>query len=277
MDVNASNECGETAAHTAAWLGLAHTLRVLAWAGASLEQQAYGGWTPRSAAAARGHTAVLTVLDECAPSTPSPSPSQLQPEPEYQSEPFLPPEPEYQRLISHTSPHPGAGAVLVDRAFSAGFLAALDSLYTSIPSAEVDRQDRIAQQKGRSYAKTCATRSFFCDGDGWVQRVLAPVAEAALANECVAAAGQGGGGGGSGDGRQVHVMSRMRFLCYRDVGGDMQVRIAMRASTYVCKYESRMVSKWVGICSPTLICKSPTLVVAASRRATTRQKGPSTI
>eukprot|EP01048_Picozoa_sp_COSAG05_P000488 COSAG05_NODE_13_length_36464_cov_294.169449_14_plen_245_part_00 len=238
MDVNASNECGETAAHTAAWLGLAHTLRVLAWAGASLEQQAYGGWTPRSAAAARGHTAVLSVLDQCAPSTPSPSPSQLQPEPEYQSEPFLP-EPEYQRLISHTSPHPGAGAVLVDRAFSAGFLAALDSLYTSIPSAEVDRQDRIAQQKGRSYAKTCATRSFFCDGDGWVQKVLAPVAKAALANECVAA-GQGGGG----DGWQVHVMSRMRFLCYRDVGGDMQVRIAMRASTYVNMSRAWFLNGW---------------------------------
>jgi hypothetical protein len=34
VDVDATNECGETAAHTAAWLGHAHALRVLIAAGA---------------------------------------------------------------------------------------------------------------------------------------------------------------------------------------------------------------------------------------------------
>ena len=57
-------------------------------------------------------------------------------------------------LIDPSSAHPGAGAFIVDDAFSDEFLAAWDVLWPQLPVAE--------EAEG-----TCSERRYYCDAMGW--------------------------------------------------------------------------------------------------------------
>lgn len=206
VDVDGTNECGETAALSAAMLGNAKSLRLLAWAGADLRMADHAGATPTSAATARGHETVLSALREYLPEIcckkPIASPSS-------QFESVLPCQ-RFQRLIDPTDhpEHPGAGSGYVDGGFSAAWMDRLDQLWASLPTRAKD-----AASDDRSFANTCATRSFFCDAEAWVTAELAPLAEQLLRHSGVTSQ------------MKLVVLPRMRFLCYSEPGGDMQPHV----------------------------------------------------
>jgi hypothetical protein len=219
VDVEATNECGESAVHTCGWLGHAHCLRVLAWAGAQLgrptispamsgsavpaataagapppavavvgqqpPQHCQHGWTARSAAQARGHTAVLARLAELLPAAAAGAALPAQPAAcspagiDYHgASPAgpgagpgagpVPPPPamRLQVLIGGRSAHPGAGACFVDGGVPEPFLQRLHSLYAALPPAAVDRGDSTSRERGRSFAQTCARRTCVETPDG---------------------------------------------------------------------------------------------------------------
>jgi len=100
-------------------------------------------------------------------------------------------------LLPRELSHLGAGSVYVDGAFTDAFLNRLEALWDRIPVAPG------LKMNNRSYADTCATRSFFCDAEGWIASHVAPLSTELL-------------------GLEVSVLPRMRFLYYGIAGGDMQ-------------------------------------------------------
>jgi hypothetical protein len=73
-------------------------------------------------------------------------------------------------------PHPGAGAMTLDHGFTELFLQRLHAVYEMLPSAAVDRDG----SRDRTYGQTCASRSFYCDGEGWVQGAIEAAVDAAM-------------------------------------------------------------------------------------------------
>eukprot|EP00947_MAST-08B_sp_MAST-8B-sp1_P003337 g3337.t1 len=212
VDVDAANECGETAAMVAARCGQARALACLAWLGASLDVPEHGGVTPAAAAAARGHPEALAVLqqangrsavDGVAPgagtkketateSTESESDGDEKAgecgDDEEEKVRMAPASTllalaaasagttgaTVHELIPSDADHPGAGSFYIDGAFSDKFMRHLDDLWHRVPAAD------IGTARDRGYGQTCARRNFFCDADGAIEAAMAPVALAAF-------------------------------------------------------------------------------------------------
>ena len=212
VDVDAANECGETAAMVAARCGQARALACLAWLGASLDVPEHGGVTPAAAAAARGHPEALAVLqqangrsavDGVAPgagtkkatateSTESESDGDEKAgecgDDEEEKVRMAPASAllalaaasagttgaTVHELIPSDADHPGAGSFYIDGAFSDEFMRHLDDLWHRVPAAD------IGTARDRGYGQTCARRNFFCDADGAIEAAMAPVALAAF-------------------------------------------------------------------------------------------------
>ena len=213
VDIDGRSECGETAAISAAMLGNARSLRVLCWAGADLSIADAGGATPASAAAARGHEAALVVVREftvgCLPVDFPCVPA---------AQPPIVVEPAascFRSLIDRCEHpvHPGCGSGYVDNGFSTGWLRRLDDMWAVLPAHIADATARNTSSK--SYAMTCATRSLFCDTEGWVEAELAPLAKQLMLH--TAAAGM--------ELAEIKILPRMRFLCYKSQGGNMQPHV----------------------------------------------------
>jgi hypothetical protein len=220
VDIDGRSECGETAAMSAAMLGNATSLRALCWAGADLSIADAIGSTPSSAAEARGHEAALAVANEYLPkgaTTSAPSTSRtagLHPA-AMLVDSSLPVPPEFRSLIgaSEHPAHPGCGSGYVDNGLSSSWLRRLQDVWTKLPTHVADTTGGNTSSK--SYTMTCATRSLFCDTEGWVEAELAPLAEQLLNH--TAATGM----------RLVElkVLPRMRFLSYESKGGNMQPHV----------------------------------------------------
>jgi ankyrin repeat protein len=205
VDVDGSNECGESALLVAAWLGHTEVARTLLAAGADPLKVAHGGYSVLSIARSRGHLDLLSVLtlagvqvggecsfeycatDECILAQPCP----------LHGKGFSNGPCDVTVLFSPECSHPGKGSLYADGGFPESFLQRLEALWASIPLAPG------LKVNNRSYADTCATRSFFCDAEGWVSAHVRPLAAELL-------------------GLEVSVLPRMRFLYYGIPGGDMQ-------------------------------------------------------
>lgn len=215
VDVDGRSECGETAAMSAAMLGHAVSLRVLCWAGADLRIADAGGATPASAAAARGHEAALAVVHDFLDSDDSTEESTSMPIVHPQAEATLVAPPCFQSLIDRQSlpAHPGCGSGFVDNGLSTGWLQRLQDLWATLPAHVADAT--AGNTSTKSYAMTCATRSLFCDTEGWVEAELAPLAEQLLLHTAAA----------DRQLAEIKVLPRMRFLCYKSQGGNMQPHV----------------------------------------------------
>ena len=213
VDIDGRSECGETAAISAAMLGNATSLRVLCWAGADLSIVDAGGATPASAAAARGHEAALAVVREfttdCSPGD-SPCVPAAQPQTAVELAASC-----FQSLIDRCEhpAHPGCGSGYADNGFSTGWLQRLEDMWAGLPAHIADAT--AGNTSSKSYAMTCATRSLFCDTEGWVEAELAPLAEQLTLH--TAAAGM--------ELAEIKILPRMRFLCYKSQGGNMQPHV----------------------------------------------------
>jgi hypothetical protein len=171
-DIDGRSECGETAAISAAMLGNAMSLRVLCWAGADLEIADAAGATPASVAAARGHHTALSAIHEFTQD------GALCTAPNVMVAPAVPAA--LSSVCFHSAidrrehpNHPGCDSGFADSGFSTSWLQRLDGLWAALPAHIADTT--AANTSLKSYSMTCATRSQFCDAEGWVEAELAPL------------------------------------------------------------------------------------------------------
>jgi hypothetical protein len=180
--------------------GHSTTLAVLAWHGADLTKVCATQETPAAVARARGDEGVLSVLQLCCvPEAPEPI--------TMDNDRHVAEVGEFTLIPCGADGHEEMpGACFVDGAFDKRFLQRLESVWHNLPS-QVESMD--GKDRGRGFAQTCARRSLFCDVTGWIGPVLQRVAAKALERDLAA----------------VHVLPRMRFLCYPETGGSMQPHV----------------------------------------------------
>ncbi|CAK9066621.1 unnamed protein product [Durusdinium trenchii] len=149
VDIDASNEYGQTAIFLAAYYDAAEAVKLLAWSGADVDRPANGGTSPWMCAAVNGFKGVLEVLSEAGAKTNNLS-EQID---------FGISTPKLNWLIPADSELAGAGSCLVDFGFPEGFLKQLERLFESLPVAP-------------STKSSSSDRSYYCDSEGWVRRAF---------------------------------------------------------------------------------------------------------
>lgn len=238
-DIEATDECGQTAAFIAAWRGKVGALQLLRWAGANLNAQdvkSKGGITLQSAAEAvwygsdgrvKSVAAIadcLALLDSIETTIQEPASTPVDPTAQVDSSGVRIPL-RVTTLIPPTLKHPGAGAMIVDHCFDNKWLEAMDRLYSKLPLVGSER------------ARTCAVRSYHCDVDRFIADALKPVVECALQQQHHQYKHYERGTSAS----RCTVLPRCRFLTYLELGGDMQPHVDL--SKQLDEYEPRCHAK----------------------------------
>ena len=192
VNVDWTNEYGQTALHISVWRGSEAIASLLLEFGANPRHAANDGTTPMEIAILLGHENLRKLLEdfESCPNEMGDIPSKICPS-------HLPslslPVGALATLIPIHTDHPGAGSYTIDGALSSDQIAWLLSLHGRIPV------DRTQKQK----AGLCSERSYFCDATGSTRTALEfAIRSAGLTNQ---------------NGR-VQVFPHMRFLDYSIAG-----------------------------------------------------------
>lgn len=181
VDLNKTNEYGQTALFVAAWRGYVEIVKLLLDHGANPSVPANGGSiisSTYSTACRRNDWNALGLYSNSSSRTVNAIerngkiPESLLTEPSIQNEIRL------SVLIPTSSKHPGAGSCFIDGAFSSDTIESLLELFHSIP---VD-----SNQKKKKNAAPCSERSYFCDAEGSLRRLIGnAVTRAGLASTVI--------------------------------------------------------------------------------------------
>ena len=209
VDVNASNEYGQTPLYIAAWYGFQDLVQLLLHWGADPWVQANGELSLDGVCRAHGHLECLDII--------------LQYRQDYWSKPTLPQscqapvnvtqflasapaETTLTVLIEEHMNHPGAGSYLIS-----GALDDVQFLVDLHQRLFVDRSSAKTEKK----LDTCSERSYFCDSEGWLRSSLSQcIVRAFQNNYCY-----------RGLAMDVSVFPHMRFLHYRNQGSSLAPHI----------------------------------------------------
>eukprot|EP00536_Pseudo-nitzschia_multiseries_P009215 jgi/Psemu1/200153/e_gw1.252.20.1 len=196
VDVHQVNEYGQSAVYVAAWRGYDALVKLLLEFGADANLPANGGSTIRSLCSGNprpcqrrvreltdsrnaswsSETTVTSILttnsDETSNADSSPTQCWLrmqnnEPTPSILDDTLVRNDLCYRTLIPASSDHPGAGSCVIDEAISPGAVDALLELFRSLP---VDRN-----QKPKKNSLPCSDRSYFCDTEGVLRRLLGAI------------------------------------------------------------------------------------------------------
>ncbi|KNC86324.1 hypothetical protein SARC_01518 [Sphaeroforma arctica JP610] len=131
-------------------------------------------------------------------------------------------------LIEPTRAHPGAGATMIDGAFTDEFLDRLISLFHGLPLPPVDAFAEARRNKRRNYSKTCAQRRYFMDHAEWVTDAV---------NRALALPATAGSAETTAHGCTV-TFPRLRFLHYLEEGGRMEPHVDLSKTEPASKINS---------------------------------------
>ena len=109
------------------------------------------------------------------------------------------------RLVPSDADHPGAGACYIDGGVPEAGLCALEALFHRLP---IHPRTKCSQ--------ALSDRSYFCDAEGWVSRLLNEAYKAGLASAREGAEGEGARMPCEGE-----AVIQMRFLIYAEAGGGL--------------------------------------------------------
>ena len=160
VDINHRNEYGQTALYVAAWRGYAEVVKLLLKFGADPSIPANGGSIISSVYSTVCHQddmAVLVLMGGCRDGTTG------------DDTPFMEESKKltYTELIPTSSNHPGAGSCFIDDTLSFDNIEALLRLFHSLP---IDMN-----QKKKKNAAPCSERSYYCDAEGSLRRLIGNV------------------------------------------------------------------------------------------------------
>jgi hypothetical protein len=187
VDINKTNEYGQSAVYVAAWRGYVELVKLLLDHGADASIPANGGSTISSIypiACRRNEMKVLELVNENNISS-SKTANLIQDDGRTDASTLLiqmsiQNELTCTALIPPTFNHPGAGSCFIDDALSPDTIEILLELFHSLP---VD-----ANQKIKKNAAPCSERSYYCDANGSLRRLLGnAVARAGLISTVIPA------------------------------------------------------------------------------------------
>ena len=193
VDVNWTNEYGQTAIYIAAWRGNVDMVELLLQFGADPYVISNGGSSVFSVCVANHHEDVCRLLNGMAHGDASSKMSNhaslachlLSSNGEH-----ILPDLELTTLIDTQIDHPGAGSYMVDNTLSADIVEQFMHLWRSLPPE---------RPKPKKKDALCSIRSYYCDAEGYVCNLLQSIIEKS---------------GVSPPGQSVTVYPHMRFLDY---------------------------------------------------------------
>jgi len=159
VDINTKNEYGQTALYVAAWRGYAEVVKLLLDFGADPSVPANGGsiiYSVYSTVCHQDDMAVLELTGGCRDRTTGDDTPFM--------ETSIQKELTYTELIPTSSNHPGAGSCFIDNALSSDNVEALLKLFHSLPIE--------MNQKKKKNAAPCSERSYYCDAEGSLRRLI---------------------------------------------------------------------------------------------------------
>lgn len=199
VDVNATNEYGQTCLHVAAWRGHTDIVKLLLHFGANPFIMANGGISAEDSAESEGYGEIVQLLREHSleesPSNGNSS-RHLKNIIEKNDEA---PSPTLEVVIDEDSDHPGAGSYLIDDGFSSSSIDTLIQLWQSLPVVQFDRR------KKKGSTAPCSVRSYYCDSLQYISCLLTYIIFKAFETRSSVL-------------EQVLVFPHMRFLHYAHPG-----------------------------------------------------------
>lgn len=205
VDINASNEYGQTPLYIAAWYGDAALVNVLLAYGANPWMRANGNLSLDGMCRAQGHTEIHKTVQSFR-------------EEHWENSESLPDhtaldalhcldettEPSLQVLIKLHCDHPGAGSFLISNCIQAA-VKPLVNLWEQLPI------DQSSAKTAKKFG-ACSDRSYYCDAESWVRDLLKRrIVEAICREEEISLV----------EGNDVIVLPQMRFLNYIHVGSSL--------------------------------------------------------
>ena len=195
VDVNATNDYGQTCLHIAAWRGYTKLVELLLFFGADPSIESNGGVSAKSASESNGHTDVVDLLRKHPGSSVSSGRVRFQ---EATRETNRIAGPKVETLIGLEVDHPGAGSYLIDGGLSEECIDAMIDLWRGLPVVHCDGK----KKKGPN--TLCSVRSYYCDSEGHLCNLLTDVICKAFSTDIPLA--------------KVAVFPNMRFLHYAHAG-----------------------------------------------------------
>ena len=181
IDVNGTNEYGQTPLYVACWRGSALIVQCLLEYGADVGIVANGGSTCWSVARRLGRYEILRVLkrysveSSCVSEFDFFTNDSLIREQELHNSHH----PNVSFLIDPTEDHPGAGACIIDNALSEQDLQQLERLLKSLPVVACDGTDDVSTTSSDDKSQFRPSRSYFCDTEQIIQDMLQNCVDAA--------------------------------------------------------------------------------------------------
>ena len=171
VDINMTNEYGQSALYVAAWRGYIELVRLLLHHGADASIPANGGSTILSLSYIANHqrnSEVLELLDSqngaCSKiANPTNDSTSIDVATRFMHV-SNPTEPKCTELIKAIANHPGAGSCFIDNALSSDAVEKVLELFHTLP---VD-----GNQKKKKNTILCSERSYYCDAEGYLRRLL---------------------------------------------------------------------------------------------------------
>jgi hypothetical protein len=201
VDVDATNQYGQTCLYLAAWRGYTQLVLLLLQFGANPTIVANGGVSAARVCETNGHTDILELLRQfdCRPRHLNKELAFVDTNDVIRNNALW--EPVLQTLIETEANHPGAGACLIDDGFSSECLDTLIDLWRRLPVDD-------SNTKKNSQKVLCSDRSYYCDSQGQLCKLLVNVIGRAFEKQVCPP-------------RQVMVFPHMRFLHYARPGSSL--------------------------------------------------------
>jgi hypothetical protein len=190
VDINWTNEYGQTALYLAAWRGNQDLVRLLLYYGADQSLKANGGSTVESVCKRNGHGAILEILETQNPMAEADEGDYAHPLAHVNhDETFSPPT--LTTVIETSMDHPGAGSYIVDDTISSVAVDKILELWKSLPPSDSHKKKGVL----------CSVRTYYCDAEGYICELLSRAIERTNLASCTNPATD-------------IVFSHMRFLDY---------------------------------------------------------------
>lgn len=196
VDVNATNEYGQTCLHISAWRGYTRLVELLMHFGAVPFIRANGGVTVERSSQSNGHKEIVQLLRQRYPDSPLTDDATIRENIIKAND--VSTSSQLDVLIDVGADHPGAGAYLIDSGFSSQCIDSMIELWQILPVASCEATKKVSKT-------LCSVRSYFCDSEGQLSRLLTDVISDAFETHSLSA-------------KQVLVFPHMRFLHYAKPG-----------------------------------------------------------
>ena len=173
IDVNMTNDYGQTPLYLSCWKGSALIVQSLLEYGADISIAANGGSTCRSVAEYHGRNDIAQLLERYGDTL-----GTIKNHASLSSTLTSPNTYEVSFLIEPTTDHPGRGALVVDSALTEHQLQQLEALLDTLPISKCVETNEVADStKDKSVYRP--TRSYYCDAEETIQTMLEGCVEAA--------------------------------------------------------------------------------------------------